>query len=476
MNNTKRKILVVDDERLNINILGELLKSEYRVIVATSGEQALKRAVSDAPPDLILLDIMMPEMDGYEVCRRLKADKRTRDIPVIFVTAKGESDDEAKGMELGAMDYISKPIHPAVVKVRIKAHLSIQELTRELQDKNRTLSQTNEKLETALEKLKTARQELIHSEKMAALGQLAAGVAHEINSPLGAIRSSIKNVSRFFDENLMRLPALFQGLSSQRRQDFMALLERCFQQPAAELSSREKRQSKRMLLQQLETQQLEKAGLMAELLANMDIYADVEGFLPLLKDPGGLDSLTNINEMHGAQKSVQTIALASERAAKTLFALKSFARFDHGGKKVRANLIEGIETVLTLYHGQLRQGVEVVKQYADLPEIACYPDELNQVWTNLVHNALYAMAHKGTLQVDVTIQDAQVSASFTDSGKGIPAEIKDKIFQPFFTTKPIGEGSGLGLDIVKNIIDKHGGTITVESMPGKTTFTVCLPV
>lgn len=120
--------------------------------------------------------------------------------------------------------------------------------------------------------------------------------------------------------------------------------------------------------------------------------------------------------------------------------------------------------------------MEVIRNYEDIPPFFCYPDELNQVWTNLIHNALQAMDNKGTLTIDLREKNKKVEVSITDSGKGIPTELMSKIFQPFFTTKPPGEGSGLGLDIVRKILEKHQGNIEVESQPGKTTFTVSLPV
>jgi signal transduction histidine kinase len=121
--------------------------------------------------------------------------------------------------------------------------------------------------------------------------------------------------------------------------------------------------------------------------------------------------------------------------------------------------------------------VEVIRHYAELPPVLCYPDELNQVWTNLIHNALQAMNYQGTLTIDVTTTiDQQAKISITDSGSGIPEEIQSKIFEPFFTTKPPGEGSGLGLDIVKKIIEKHHGQIEVKSIPGQTIFTIYLPI
>ena len=129
----KQKIMVVDDERFNLTVLIDLLKPMYKVMAAIDGETAIRTAKGKTPPDLILLDIMMPEMDGYEVCRQLKADEATRDIPVIFVTALGEVSDETKGFELGAVDYITKPISPPVVKARVATHLKMRENMLELQ-------------------------------------------------------------------------------------------------------------------------------------------------------------------------------------------------------------------------------------------------------------------------------------------------------------------------------------------------------
>ncbi len=164
---------------------------------------------------------------------------------------------------------------------------------------------------------------------------------------------------------------------------------------------------------------------------------------------------------------------------------------------IEANVADGIDVVLTLYQNQLKQGVEVVKNYQDVPLIRCSPDELNQVWTNLIHNAIQAMENRGKLAIEVfqqnnlqlpttearaagdpsTGSEARfVVVQITDSGPGIPKEIQDRIFEPFYTTKAAGEGSGLGLDIVRKIVEKHQGQIAVESQAGKTTFSVLLPI
>ncbi|MEG4212408.1 CBS domain-containing protein [Microcoleus sp. S13_B4] len=339
------------------------------------------------------------------------------------------------------------------------------------------LCQKNAELSHTLEELKRTQKELIQSEKMAALGQLIAGVAHEINSPLGAIRSSVQNIADFWTEQLQQLPIFFQQLSPERRQDFFALLHKSSQETDT-LSSKEKRQLKKILQGQLESENIDDAASLACTLLDIGIGNNLEGFLPLLKDSQSRNIVVQTAyQFATVQKSTKNIATATDRAAKIVFALKSYSRYDQSGSKVIANITDGIDTVLTLYHYQIKHGVEVVRNYGtNLPSVLCYPDELNQVWTNLVHNALQAMGNKGVLKIDVKHQANAISVSITDSGPGIAPEIMPRIFEPFFTTKPPGEGSGLGLDIVQKILEKHQGELQVESVPGQTKFTVSLPI
>ncbi|MEG4324300.1 CBS domain-containing protein [Microcoleus sp. herbarium5] len=338
------------------------------------------------------------------------------------------------------------------------------------------LSQKNAELSHTLEELKRTQKELIQSEKMAALGQLIAGVAHEINSPLGAIRSSVQNIADFWAEQLQQLPIFFQQLSPEQRQDFFALLHTS-SQGTDTLSSKEKRQLKKILQGQLESENIDDAASLACTLLDIGIGNNVERFLPLLKDSQSRNIVQTAYQFATVQKSTKNIATATDRAAKIVFALKSYSRYDQSGSKVIANITDGIDTVLTLYHYQIKHGVEVVRNYGtNLPSVLCYPDELNQVWTNLVHNALQAMGNKGVLKIDIKHEANAISVSITDSGTGIPPEIMPRIFEPFFTTKPPGEGSGLGLDIVQKILEKHQGELQVESVPGQTKFTISLPI
>ncbi|MDY6991197.1 MAG: PhnD/SsuA/transferrin family substrate-binding protein [Pseudomonadota bacterium] len=340
---------------------------------------------------------------------------------------------------------------------------------------NQELQHEVEQHRSTLTELHQAQDQLLHSEKMITLGQLMAGIAHEINTPLGAIRSSADNINVFLKQSLMKLPVFFQNLSGQHQQQFLALLHYSTQNQLL-LAAKEKRQLKRKLSLILETHELAHAAALADTLVDLNVTSEeVEQFLPLLKVDTQQTIVNTIYQLNSLQKSAQTITTASERAAKVISALKCFAHFDHSGEKTHANIIDGIETALTLYHNQIKQGFEVIRQYREISALACYPDELNQVWTNLIHNALQAMNNQGTLIIDVSQRDQALYVCFTDSGSGIKEAIKAKIFEPFFTTKPAGEGSGLGLDIVKKIIHKHEGRIEVDSQPGKTTFTIILP-
>ena len=331
-------------------------------------------------------------------------------------------------------------------------------------------------LDDKIEELTRTRQELVHSEKMAALGQLVAGIAHEVNTPLGAIRSSAETLTNSLKQTLAQFPQLFEVLTKAQQNTFLALLEHSLQNQVI-LTVKEKRAAKKTLTAELKQCGITNSRTFTDTFISLGIYAQVEQYLPLLQNANSKFVFEIAYKLSTLTRSTKNITTAVERASKVVFALKTFARYDQSGEKTTASLQEGLETVLTLYNNQIKQSVELIKEYADLPPIRCYPDELNQVWTNILHNALQAMDYKGTLIVTISQQDNNAVVAITDSGQGIPSEIKEQIFTPFFTTKAAGEGSGLGLDIVKKIIDKHDGKIEVDSEVGfGATFSVWLPM
>ena len=167
----------------------------------------------------------------------------------------------------------------------------------------------------------------------------------------------------------------------------------------------------------------------------------------------------------------------SAKAVKMVLALKTYASFGGSEDPVPTDLVENMETVLTLYTNQLKTGIEIIRNYdKNLPHIQTCPDEILQVWTNLIHNAIHAMNGQGQLIIEIKNKNDFLEVVITDSGEGILEEDKGKIFEAFFTTKPMGVGSGLGLSIVKKIIDKHKGRVDFTSENGKTSFCVLLPV
>ncbi|MCI0526229.1 MAG: response regulator, partial [Nitrospira sp.] len=306
----KAKILVVDDDARNILILSERLKaSGYEVVAAHDGQEALERARNENP-DLILMDGVMPGMDGFEACRRLKVDKDAPFIPIIMLTAQAETKDVVKGLEQGADEYVTKPFNPVELMARVRSMLRIKRIHDDLQ---------------------RATVQLVQSEKMASLGLLIAGVAHELNNPITFIKANVNPLKEYV-KSLIDIIEKYDEL-------------------------------------------LGKGVEREEILSEIARFKEEVELAFKLAD---LDDLLN------------SIRTGAERAAVFVRDLRNFSRLEEEEVKL-ADLHEGIESSLSLLRHLCKDRIEVRREYSQVPLVECYPGLLNQVFMNLLANAAHAI-------------------------------------------------------------------------------------
>ncbi|MBP0021673.1 MAG: hybrid sensor histidine kinase/response regulator [Cyanobacteria bacterium SBLK] len=423
------EVLVVDDMPANLEVLTETLSSVgYTISAVTSGERTLKQ-LKTYIPDLILLDIQMPGIDGFETCRQIKANADTADIPIIFITALSDSDSITRGFSLGAVDYITKPFREVEVLARVKTHLKLRGLTKNLE---RQIEQRTADLTEALQQLQSSQIQLVQHEKMATLGNLVAGVAHEINNPLGFINGNLA----LLQENFADISTVFEMY----RQELLT--------PSSKL---------------------------VEILEEIELDFLIEDFPQIIASMrSGCDRIANIST-----------------------SLRTFSRTD-ADWKTEFNLHEGLDSTLLILKYRLKANaerpvIEIVKNYGNIPPVKCYPGQLNQVFMNLLANAIDALDESNQGKTFEEIEKApnriivktelsedrkSIIAKITDNGMGMPDKVKARIFEQGFTTKEVGKGTGLGMAIARQIIaEKHGGAISCQSELGKgTEFTIFLPI
>ncbi len=421
-NNQNSMVLIVDDTPKNIQVIGSILmQQKYRISVAKNGREALK-VVKDVKPDIILLDVMMPELDGFETCKQLKESPETRDIPVIFLTAKIETEDIVKAFELGAVDYVIKPFNAKELLIRVNTHLDlkfahekIKKSEQELRNVNAEIKAQHDKLARTLENLKRTQAQLIQSEKMASVGQLVAGIAHEINNPVTFISAGVDSLYTNLEE-VRQILDIYHRITPNNAKEKLKEIEELKEQ---------------------------------------------------------IDYKQAIREI---DKLIESIKTGTERTTQIIKGLRTFSRLDEDVLKV-ADIHEGLDSTLILLRNKYKNRIEIAKDYGDIPQLECFPGQLNQVFMNILSNAIDAIEYKGIITISTSKSNGSIQINIKDTGRGIQENIKAKIFDPFFTTKEVGEGTGLGLSISHGIIEKHNGSIKVKSEAGKgSEFIILLPV
>ncbi|MBU1341465.1 MAG: response regulator [Proteobacteria bacterium] len=419
------KILVAEDDYVSRLLVKKAVKKiGHDVLEAENGLLAWQLFL-EHKPDMVISDWMMPEMDGIELCRKIRgSDKKTYSY-IMLLTAKDKMTDLVEVFEAGADDYIIKPFKPDELRSRIKTGERIVTLECEHHELQEELIQKNKTLDETLVHLKATQSQILQSEKMASIGQLAAGVAHEINNPIGFVGSNLDALSDYMGD-VDDLLQQYQQFLSALKESIPAGLSEDLKKQIQDISEYE---------ENVEIDYIRK---------------DIPELLKDCKDGTG-------------------------RIGKIVGDLKSFA---HPGndKQMLIDINKGLESTLNVVNNELKYKATVVKDLGEIPMVEGFPQKLNQVFINILVNAGQAIKEKGEIRIQTKKQDGNVVILISDTGCGIEKEHLSKIFDPFFTTKEIGKGTGLGMNIAYNIIEEHKGKIIVESTVGKgTTFTITLP-
>jgi len=395
-------VLVVDDIDANLVALEALLQGlGCEVVLANSGDQALRQLLKHDFA-VALLDVQMPDMDGYEVAQHARQNPATRDVPIIFVTAMHNTEATAlRGYGSGAVDFLFKPVDPEILRSKVRVFLELYAGRRLLRAANLKLEarnsqlatlaeaqtllaedfrQANASLQQAYRDLQTAQSQLVQTAKMASLGNLVAGVAHEINNPLSFVTSHLGTVRRRLEQFREQVPPI----------------------PAS-----------------------------AE------------------------------DHWERAQIRLKEMGVGLERIADLVIKLRTFSRLDEGEWKC-VRISECIDSLLTILSYRLEGRIEVVKQFSPPEAIECFPGLLNQALMNLVANSIDAIEGPGVVEITAGADGPDYVLRIADTGTGIDPAIQERVVEPFFTTKPVGKGTGLGLSITYSIIKKHEGTLELK--------------
>lgn len=346
----------------------------------------------------------------------------------------------------------------------------------ELEVKNSAIVEQNFEIERQKDAIEKGTSTLIKSAKMASLGQVAANMAHEVNTPLGAIKTSAEQSALLMDDFMEGISMIAKKSTPETLRAFQELL---MLQPSkiTYRTTAEDRAIRKTLQTMLESKGINDARRRADLLLMAGIIDRSEQLDYLLAQENKEELIDSLSNLLRRRQHIFTINLAVEKASRVVNAFKSYSRSDDQKIKSDVNLENNIDTVLVIYQNLLKRGIEVNKFYDGVNIISGYSSLLTQVWTNIIHNAIQAIGEKGVLTISTKKQDENILITVEDDGIGIDPDIIDKVFDPFFTTKKGAEGTGLGLDIVNEIIKEHNGKIWVDSTLGVgTTFYVLLPL
>jgi len=352
-----------------------------------------------------------------------------------------------------------------------KAEDEIRQLNNELES---MVSKRTLELEKSMQSLATSQEQLIQSERLAALGQLSAGVAHELNTPLGVILSASRESEEMLGQEFPSLISALCKLDSANR-EFIFKLSSMSSVGLQGVTEALNRQSRKELTWTLAERGIPHAESVAEILLELGLRWLVDESSQWLRKADSHASLEILRTLSTLRRLGHIQSEAATKASHVLGALRSYLRQEDGAESSVVFIGDEIATVLTLFHNRIKHGIEIKFNVDPTLQILGPRQQINQVWINLINNALQAMPEDGTLSISARAEESLILVDIQDNGCGIPVEIQQRVFEPFFTTKKKGEGIGLGLDICRRIIEKCNGKIHFTSRPGATCFTVELP-
>ena len=401
-------VLLVDDQStVNEAVQCMIADTDITCHYCAKGANALEMAIATAPT-VILQDLIMPSLSGMELVKQFRSHPDTSDIPIIMLSTNDDPQTKAEAFAIGINDYLVKLPDPIELVARLRYH-SQAYLNRQARTAALVAQAQAKELEEMLAELRRTQTQLIQTEKLSSLGQMLAGIAHEINNPVNFIFGNLTYIDNYVH-------------------DFLKLIEL------------------------YET-----------------VYPDPDISIKNYQDDIDFEFI-----QEDLLKTLQSTRIGTERIVQIVLSLRNFSRQDHADMKL-SNIHEGINSTLLILSHRLKQGIEVHKEYENLPLIECHQAQLNQVFMNILNNAIDAlMEQEEQVHKQISIQTKhtssnQVEVRIFDNGPGIPDSIKSQLFEPFFTTKPVGKGTGLGLSICQQIIKNHQGFIDVVSEPGKGT-------
>jgi len=428
------KILIVDDDKFNLTIANDYIKKlDIKCEVTLCNDPIeVKNIMEENNFDIILLDIVMPKMDGIDVLKQIRGNSEYDNIQVLMFTTLTDSDSFKKCFEHGADDYVGKPINEVEFFARFKAAMKTRNNALMLKEMFERIKKQNKDLRNLNKTLKDTQFHMIQKEKLAAIGELAAGVAHEINNPLGYFGSNLETLSNFVSK--------LQTMIKEYR-DFIEKID------SNEIS-------------------MENSNI------NKNIY-DIKEIEKKLKINFVMSELGEI---------IKDSRDGVNRVSKIVQSLQNFAKTGFEDEMAINDLNIIIDEAILLLHSDLKNLAIIEKQYGTIPQVLCNRGQIGQVILSLITNSLQAIKSQNRLDGEIIIktfnENQMVCCSICDDGPGIEESTINKIFNPFFTTKEVGSGMGVGLSISHDIIvKKYNGEFNVESIPGKKTiFTFKFPV